>query len=138
MRKKIFIPGLLSGTIMLLVGMALSQGFTAIFPSLMTEYEDTYLFRSWSDPFMMLYFAHPFITGFILAWIWDRSRSFFPGSVQWKKGLQFGAIYSLISLSGLIMTFSSFPVSTLMLASWTASVIIQAMITGVILARLNP
>lgn len=59
--KKIVWPGIIAGVIMLITGMGLSYLLHAIFPSLIVEYNNTSVFRPWTDPLMSIYFVHPFV-----------------------------------------------------------------------------
>jgi hypothetical protein len=135
--KKILIPGLVVGLLILIVGMVVGQIFTIISPSLEIEYENANLFRPWSDPLMSIYFAYPFILGIVLAWIWDKTKVLIEESNLWKRGTYFGFAYWLVTIPGMIITYSSFPVSLLMVISWSISVLLQAVCAGIIYARLN-
>ncbi|MGZ5244555.1 MAG: hypothetical protein ACXWW0_11635, partial [Bacteroidia bacterium] len=73
--KKIILPGLLAGIVMLAVSLIFSWAMNFIAPGLQDEYRNPELFRPWSDPLMMLIFVHPFIVGIILAWVWDFVKS---------------------------------------------------------------
>jgi len=139
MIKKIITPGFAAGLVMMLIGIILSKGYNFILPSLQAEYENSHLFRPWSDPLMSLYFVHPVLIGLLLAWIWDKTKTVFPYSASaMKKAAIFTLIYSLFSICGMIMTYSSFPVSLLMVSSWTLSVFIQGIIGTMIIVGLNP
>ena len=137
MLKRIVVPGIVTGLAMLLAGMALSRGFMAMIPELQTEYENTSLFRSSSDPMMMIYFVQPFITGLILAWIWDRTKTLFSSGTAAGKGARFGAVYWIFSLGGMVISYSSFPISLSMIATWYLSILFQGLLAGILLAKLN-
>ena len=135
--KKIIISGLLAGVAMLVVGLAAGYLLMLIFPSLAAEYSNTALFRPWSDPIMSLYFACPFLIGFILAWVWNKVKDVV-GGVKWTaKGVRFGLAYWLVSIPGMIISYASFPLSLLMVATWTVSILLQALAAGLIYARMN-
>ena len=138
--KKIIISGLIAGIIMLIVGMALNYVFEVIlFPSLAHEYANVNgFFRPWSDPLMSIYFIYPFIFGVILAWTWNKVKSLFVSPVYWKNGVYFGlSIWFISSIPGMIMTYSSFNVSLTMIFSWLISGLINAIIAGLIFAKMN-
>ena len=138
MTKKIIVPGIASAVIMLAVGMALSKAYTTVFPELAKEYANPALFRPWSDPVMSWYFVYPILVGPLLAWIWDETKSAFPETLSRRqKAVRFGLIYWLFSVCGMLMTYSSFPVSLLMVGSWTLSVLVEGMIASLILSKLN-
>jgi hypothetical protein len=138
MFKKIFIPGLITGIAMLSAGMGTSWAFNQMIPGLELEYQNPGLFRPWSDPAMLLYFVHPFVIGIILAWFWDRTKTVFPASTAFVNGLQFAFAYWIFSLGGMLMSYSSFPISIAMVGSWTAGLMVEAVVAGILLSTLNP
>jgi len=134
--KKILGLGLLVGLINLILGLALSQFSYFVWPSLNAEYQNPALFRSWSDPLMSIYFVCPFLVGLILAWLWEKTKGLFKGS-YFRRGFSFGLIYWLISIPGMVISYSSFPISIAMVFSWTLSGLIQYLVGGFILAKGN-
>jgi len=135
--KKILVPGLIAGAAMLVVSMIVGQLFHLAFPSLLAEYQNEALFRPWSDPLMNIYWAQPFILGLILAWIWDMTKSLVAGGNACVRGCRFGAIYWAITIPGMVISYASFPLSLLLVASWTVSILAQALAAGYILALMN-
>ncbi len=135
--KKIVVPGLVAGLAMLVVSMIVGKLFNLAFPSLMAEYQNTALFRPWSDPVMNIYWAQPFILGLILAWIWDMTKSLVAGGNACVRGCRFGAIYWVVTVPGMVMSIASFPLSLVMVISWSASILAQALTAGYILALMN-
>ncbi len=135
--KKILIPGLLAGLIMLIVGMVLSQLINMILPGLMAEYQTAGLFRPWSDPLMSVYFAHPFIVGLVLAWVLGKVKGLLGGSL-WQKagGLTLG-IFLVSTLPGMVISYSSFPLSLAMILSWTVSSVAQVYCGSLLLIKMN-
>ena len=134
--KKIIWPGIVSGIVMLVLGLAISYLFM-IFPSVAADYSNTGIMRPWSDPLMSLFFVSPFILGIGLAWIWNRSKTLFNGTI-WRRGANFGLIYFVIAtIPGMIMSYSSFPLSFLTILSWTISGLVNGIIAGWILAKMN-
>ena len=133
--KKVMAFGLLAGLAMLIVSMALGPLFNLIFPSLAAEYNNTNLFRPWSDPIMYLVVVEPFISGIILAWIFSITKNLFKDKITWKKGIYFGLCYWIITIPGIIMSYSSFPISLIMVITWSISILTQAIVAGLIYAR---
>ena len=107
--KKILGLGLLVGLINLILGLALSQ---------------------------FSYFVCPFLVGLILAWLWAKTKGLFKGS-YFRRGFSFGLIYWLISIPGMVISYSSFPISLAMVFSWTLSGLVQYLAGGFILAKGN-
>jgi hypothetical protein len=133
--KKAILFGLLAGLAMLIVSVALGPLFNLIFPSLAAEYSNTNLFRPWSDPIMYLMFVEPFVLGIILGWIFYITKGLFKEKIVWKKGIYFGLCYWLVTIPGMVISYSSFPVSLLMVVTWSISILIQAIVAGLIYAR---
>lgn len=133
--KKVLV-GLIAGAIMLPVGMLIGQLFQAVAPSIKIEYENTQLFRPWSDPIMSIMFVHPFIVGIILAWIWDITKGVVKGNVPMEKGLYFGFVYWVVTIPGMIISYSSFPVSPILIISWSASILAQSLCSGILFSKM--
>ncbi len=135
--KKIIVSGLLAAIAMLAVGFGVGYGLMAIFPTLTAEYANTALFRPWNDPVMSLYFAHPFLLGFILAWVWSKVKGVIGGAGWAARGARFGLAYWLVSVPGMIISYASFPLSLIMVISWSVSILVQALAAGLIYAAVN-
>jgi hypothetical protein len=134
--KKLILPGLVTGLAMLIAGMAVSQIFGFLIPSIKTEYENANLFRPWSDPLMSLYFIHPFAVGIILAWVWSMVKDFLTAKSRTAKGISFGLIYWSITLPGMLISYATFPVSFTLVLSWTLSGLAQVICAGLILPKM--
>jgi len=135
--RKILIPGLLAGFAMAVVGMIVGMGLHLIFPSVALEYQNTALFRPWTDPIMNIYWACPFILGLVLAVIWDKVKSVVPGSNFCAKGMYFGSGYFAVTISGILINYASFPISILMVITWYLAVLAEALTAGAVLAYMN-
>lgn len=136
--KKILIAGLAAGLAMLVVSLGLNQLFNAIVPGLSNEYMNPALFRPWNDPLMMLFFLHPFVVGIALSWVWNVFKNIVPGVGAWRKGFNFGLAYGLVTtIPGMLISYSSFQISLWMILSWTIAGLIQTIIAGMVLARMN-
>lgn len=121
---------------MLATGLLVGQVFNVLIPSLTEEYKNENLFRAWTDPVMSLYFVHPFVLGLIMAWIWSYIRPLLPGRPA-SAGLVFGLIYMVTIIPGMLMSFSSFPLSAAMVISWLVSGLAEGLVAGWVLAYLN-
>jgi hypothetical protein len=134
--KKIVLIGLLGGLAILALGMASSQVFHMLAPSLKTEFENPNLFRPWSDPLMLLFFVHPFLLGIILAWVWSKVNTVVTGDTDVTKGVNFGvAVWLVATVPGMLISYSSFPISFLMILSWTSSAFMELIIMGILFAK---
>jgi hypothetical protein len=136
MIKRVIYPGLIAGAILFV----LSYGglYTAVrfFPKLFIEYNNP-LFNS-DGSRDVLFYLHAFVISLSLSWFWDRFKSMFTGHFI-LRGLEFGGVYSLIALLPVMwITFSSLDVTLLMVASWFIYGLVQAMVSGLIFAKINP
>jgi hypothetical protein len=133
--KKIVV-GLTSGLIILVVSIVVSYFFQFFQPSIQLEYQNQEIFRSVSDPLMSYFYIEPFLLGCILLWVWGKFNLIIKGDSQLEKGLRFGLIYWIITLPGLVMTFTSFKVSLLIVISWSISNLISAVFSGVLFSKM--
>lgn len=129
--KKLLLPGLVAGLVMLVVSTALNFLWPAILPSVAAEYNSP-LFRPWSDPLMSLVFVCVFLTGFVMAWMWDAVKGSIKNSVT-----AFAGALSLLALLGIFMSYSCFPMSFLMTVTWIVSTVIQYYLGAWVLAKMN-
>ncbi|MAG78608.1 hypothetical protein CL616_04565 [archaeon] len=126
--------GLIIGTILLVVGFGLNFLINAIFPFLAAEYQNTAIFRAWTDPLMWLFFLYPFIIGIAFSLLWEKTN--FKEKNIWKNGLNFGLFYFVIAtIPGMVISYSSFQVSLLMTLSWTFSGLLYAVLAGILLTK---
>ncbi|MFH1253320.1 MAG: hypothetical protein V1664_03260 [Candidatus Uhrbacteria bacterium] len=140
--KKVLFSGLVAGLAMAVVGFVLNMLWGETFPGLAAEYA-TALFRPWSDPLMSLMFVCPFLSGLVMSKVWATSGGkicFFsvclPNPSPNKNILGFASVFILMSIIGMLMTYSCFPMSFLMLVTWCVSMIVQYLIGTWILAKM--
>lgn len=134
--KKIIITGLIGGVILFI----LSYGglFLAIkfFPWFFVEYNNP-LFNS-NGTRDVLFYLHAFIISFALSWCWDRFKPLFKGNAV-VRGLEFGLVYAIVALLPVMwISFSSLDITIIMVLSWFFYGLIQAIIAGLVFAKLNP
>ena len=121
---------------MLAVGMLFGSMFQIRVPVIKTEFENANLFRSWSDPLMLLYFVHPILMGIILAWIWSKTKGLFSAKSAVVNGLCFALIYWVTAtIPGMLISYSSFPISLAMVANWSISNLGQALCAGILFSK---
>lgn len=136
--KKILISGLVAGFAMLFVGAMVGFIFPMVFPSLQAEYSNPALLRPFSDrTFLAIFLMQPFVAGILLSWIWSRVNGVIKAKTSFKKGLQFGLGYWLVITLGLMLAYASSPYSLLMVVSWGASLLLQALCAGLVYAKMN-
>ena len=134
--QKFLLKGLLAGAVLLGFSYAALYLLVSFFPDLAEQYYDS-TFSMEGDK-AVLYFIHPFILSFALAWFWRRFKSLFHGPFWWR-GMEMGLVYGLIAtLPAMWITYSSMAVSIGLAVSWLLYGVIQAMVVGVIFARVSP
>lgn len=135
--KKVILPGLVAGLIMLILGTAVSYLLMLPFRSVAAEYTNTNLFRPWTDPAMYYMFVHPFIVGIILAWVWNKVKGVVGGAGWAGHGLRFGLAYWVVTIPGMLISYSSFQISATMVAIWSVTILVQALCAGMVYAGMN-
>jgi hypothetical protein len=134
--KKILISGLIAGCILFVLsygGLFLAVRFV---PTLFTEYNNP-LFNS-DGSRDILFYLHAFIFSFALSWFWDRFKGMFKGRAV-LRGMEFGLVYSVIALLPVMwISFSALDITVYMVASWFVYGLIQAIIAGIVFAKVNP
>jgi len=134
--KKIIKPALIAGVILFVVsygGLYLAVQFL---PFLFVRYINP-MFTSDSNR-DILFYSHAFVVSFALAWFWERFKSLFKGNYV-VRGLEFGAVYSLVALMPVMwITFSSLDITFIMVLSWFFYGLCQAMMAGIVFAKVNP
>jgi hypothetical protein len=133
--KKIFLPGLVAGVVMVIIGLALNSLWQVVFPGLKVEFE-TPLYRPWSDPLMSLVFVCPLLTGFFFAWVWNMMKAGYQAPTA-KKVFLFASGFTIFSIIGMLMMYSCFPMSFLMLVTWIVSTAVEYYVGTWILAKMN-
>ena len=134
--KKVIIPGLITGVVLFILsygGLWLAVQF---FPSLFIEYNNP-LFSSDGER-DVLFYMHAFIISMALSWFWAKFKGIFHGPLI-VKALHFGLVYVLIAILPIMwITFSAMDITIAMVSSWLLYGFIQAVVSGMILAKLNP
>jgi hypothetical protein len=134
--KKILLPGLVAGILLFII----SYGglFVAIrfFPAFFVDYNNP-LFNSGGGR-DFLFYAHAFIFSMALSWFWERCKGVFAGPFI-LRGLEFGLVYAVVALIPVMwITFSSLDITFIMVASWFLYGLCQAVIAGIVFAKMNP
>jgi hypothetical protein len=134
--KKVLRAGLIAGVILFIVsygGLFLTIKF---FPQFFLAYNNP-LFNS-DGSRDVLFYLHAFIISFALSWFWDRFKGLFSGS-SFLRGLEFGSVYGVVALLPVMwITFSSLDITLVMVISWFLYGLFQAIIAGIVFAKINP
>ena len=104
-----------------------------------------YLFVKYINPMFtsdngrdILFYSHAFVVSLALSWFWDRFKALFKGNFV-VRGLEFGLVYSVVALVPVMwITFSSLDVTFIMVLSWFFYGLFQAVVAGVVFAKVNP
>lgn len=85
----------------------------------------------------LLYFVHPVVLAFALAWFWNRFKDVFVGNLFFR-GLEFGFVYAIIAtIPIMVLIFSAIDVSLGVIGSWILYGFLQGTIAGLVFARLH-
>jgi hypothetical protein len=135
--KKIIVPGLAAGVVMLTSSVLLMIAFTILLPGLEAEYMGNIMFRPWSDPLMYYVYLNPIILGFLFAFVWQKVQGSFNDKSKIKSGAKFGlSIFLIFGITGMLMSLSTFNISALMVLTWTISGLIQDILGGIVIVHL--
>lgn len=134
--KKVLTTGLIGGIVLFIIsygGLFLSIRF---FPELFVTYNNP-LFNSDGSK-DILFYLHAFIISFALSWFWERFKGLFHGPFI-LRGLEFGLVYAIVALLPVMwITFSSIDITFIMVASWFLYGLVQAVLAGILFAKINP
>lgn len=134
--KKILTTGLIAGCTLFVLsygGLFLAVRF---FPGLFMEYNNP-LFNS-DGSRDVLFYMHAFIISFALSWFWDRFKGIFKGTFI-MRGLEFGFVYSIVALLPVMwISFSSLDITIMTVLTWFLYGLAQAIIAGLVFAKVNP
>ena len=134
--KRVIKSGLIVGVILFIIsygGLFLSIMF---FPALFVDYNNP-LFNS-DGSRDVLFYMHAFIISMALSWFWERFKPLFKGGPI-VRGVEFGLVYGMVALLPVMwITFSAMDITVPMVLSWFFYGIVQAMVAGIILSRINP
>ncbi|MCB0707039.1 MAG: hypothetical protein KDC34_17105 [Saprospiraceae bacterium] len=134
--KRILISALISGLVLFAFSYLILFVSIKFFPTMLEEYYNP-VFWPGSERALLFYF-HPFVLSLALAWFWNRVKSIFKGNTV-LKGLEFGLVYGLIAtLPAMWICFSALNVTLGIVITWLVYGVTQAIIAGLIFARMNP
>ena len=134
--SKFMISGIVGGIVLFALSYVVLFATISLTPGLVEEYYNP-IFWPGSDR-AFLFYLHPFILSFALAWFWNKFKDAFHQK-GWMRGVEMGLIYAFIAtLPSMWITFSAIMVSFTMVLSWFAYGWAQATVCGLINSRLNP
>lgn len=134
--KTFLLKGFVAGGVLLVFSYLALYLIVTFAPAVAEEYYNP-IFDMGGDK-TILYFLHPFILSFALAWFWRRFKSLFHGSF-WVRGIEMGLVYAVVAvLPSMWITFSALAISLPIVLSWVAYGLFQAVVVGVIYAKISP
>jgi len=134
--KKILISGSVTGVVLVIFSVVALYATIWLLPNVALEYYDS-AFRSNGNG-VVLYYLHPFVLSFALAWFWERFKVVFTGNFM-MRGIEFGLVYLIVAtLPAMWLIYSAMTVTLTIVLTWCAYGFIQAVIAGLICERLNP
>lgn len=134
--KKILLSGVVAGIVLLVLSYLIMLGVIQFFPSLTDEYFSP-VFNS-SGERDILYYFHPFVLSFALAWVWDRFKGVIKGNFI-MRGIEFGLIYGIVAtIPSMWITYSAIDISLQMIGTWLLYGFVQAVVAGFIFEKTNP
>lgn len=134
--KNFLIKGFAAGAALLVLSYASLYLLVMLFPALAEQYWDTTF--NFEGNKGTLFFLHPFILSFGLAWFWRRFKSLFHGPFWWR-GMEMGLVYGLIAtLPSMWMLYSAMNISLSLVLSWFVYGVLQAIVVGIIFAKISP
>jgi hypothetical protein len=134
--KKFLLKGILAGIALLAFSYVALLLTVQVFPGLADEYYSPVF--SLEGEKSVLFFLHPFIVSFALAWFWRRFKGMFEGPF-WLRGIEVGLAFGIIAvLPSMWMTFSAFAVSLTMVLTWVLYGLMQGVVAGIIYAKVSP
>jgi hypothetical protein len=134
--KKVAISGLIAGVILFIVSYGGLYLAIQLAPWLFVEYNNPIFNSNGSRD--VLFYMHAFIISFALSWFWDRFKPLFKGPFI-LRGIEFGLVYAVVALLPVMwISFSSLDITLLMVSSWFVYGLFQAIVAGIVFAKLNP
>ena len=134
--KRIISSGLIAGVVLLILSVLALYATIWFFPTLASQYYDP-AFDNQSGRYL-IYYAHPFVIAFALAWFWDRFKGALKGSYL-TRGIEFGLIYALIAIFPVLwLTYSALAVSLAMVGTWLVFGLLQGVVAGLLFEKFNP
>ncbi len=135
MLKKIILPGLAAGLVLLLLCVIGLYATVWLFPTLAIQYFAP-TFDSQSER-AVLYFVHPFVMGLALAWFWNLCKHLFKGAYL-RRGIEFGLLYWLVAIFPMMwLIYSTIDVSLNLVGSWLIFGLLQGIAAGLVFEKMN-
>jgi uncharacterized membrane protein len=128
-----------SGFVVSLVLLAFAYLCLLVMPILLPKVAEEYYSPAFvnDESRNLLYYVHPIVLAFGLAWFWNRFKSLLKGNAL-MQGIEMALIYvAIATVPSLLITFSAIDVSLLTITTWLVYGFFQALIAGIIFSRMH-
>lgn len=128
-----------SGFVVSLVLLAFAYLCLLVMPILLPKVAEEYYNPAFvnDESRNLLYYVHPVVLGFGLAWFWNRFKSLLKGNAL-MQGIEMALIYvAIATIPSLLITYSAIDVSLITIGSWLLYGFFQALIAGIIFSRMH-
>jgi len=128
-----------SGFVVSLVLLAFAYLCLLVMPILLPKVAEEYYNPAFvnDESRNLLYYVHPIVLAFGLAWFWNRFKSLLKGNAL-MQGIEMALIYvAIATIPSLLITYSAIDVSLLTISSWLLYGFLQAIIAGIIFSRMH-
>ncbi len=128
-----------SGFVASLVLLAFAYLCLLIMPILLPKVAEEYYSPAFvnDESRNLLYYVHPVLLAFGMAWFWNRFKKLLKGNAL-MQGIEMALIYvAIATIPSLLITYSAIDVSLLTITSWLVYGFFQALIAGVIFSRMH-
>lgn len=133
--KKIISSGFVASLVLLAFAFLCLMVMPILLPKVAEEYYNPAFVNDESRNF--LYYVHPVVLAFGLAWFWNRFKSLLKGNAL-MQGIEMALIYvAIATIPSLLITYSAIDVSLLTVGSWLLYGFLQALIAGIIFSRMH-
>lgn len=133
--KKIINSGLVTSIVLLVFAYLCLLVMPVLLPKVAEEYYSPAFVSDESRN--LLYYIHPVVISFGLAWFWNRFKKLLKGNAL-MQGVEMALIYVVIAtVPSLLITYSAINVSLLTIGSWLLYGFLQALIAGIIFSKMH-
>jgi uncharacterized membrane protein len=133
--KKIISSGFVASVVLLAFAFLCLLVMPILLPKVAEEYYNPAFVNDEARNF--LYYIHPVVLAFGLAWFWNRFKSLLKGNAL-MQGIEMALIYvAIATVPSLLITYSAIDVSLLTIGSWLLYGFLQALIAGIIFSRMH-
>lgn len=133
--KKIMSSGFVASIVLLVFAYLCLMVMPVLLPKVAEEYYNPSFVSDESRN--LLYYLHPVLLAFGLAWFWNRFKLLLKGNAL-MQGIEMALIYVVIAtIPSLLITYSAINVSLLTVGTWLLYGFFQALISGIIFSRMH-